>query len=230
MSGHDENHERSLEQLMGAGGGLRADFASSALGDCPICRQRVEEALAIEDRLLRAREQERSLAVDLRRQAADGREGRAEAFLREHVGASARSASRRARWLIAGGTIAAGLLIWLSFVARETDPLDGLSNEPMGVGITLVHPVDAVDVYAPFQWQCELPAGGWFEVRVFEEVDGFAGTPLAESGRLGESTWQPDAAIMEGWPDSIVWTLEVFTGANASDSGTPIVARARRRR
>ena len=230
MSDHDESHERSLELLMGEGSDLRADFAGSALVACPICRQRVEEALAIERTLLRVREKERALALDLRREASSNPEGRAEAFLREHAQAAAQPGSRRAKWLVAAGAIAAGLLIWLSFFVRPPDPLDGLPDEPMGAEVTLLHPVDVVDDHAPFQWQAGLPAGGWFEVRVFEEADGFAGSELAKSGRLRESTWQPDPAIMEGWPDDIVWTLEVFTGANASDSGTPIVARARRQR
>ncbi|MCP3915015.1 MAG: hypothetical protein GY711_05630 [bacterium] len=239
MTMHDPGHEEALDEILGTELDARGAFRASRLAGCPRCAALVEEVLAMEERLAGAGQVERENVSALAE--SDVPAGRAERALRMHVdslagppGPTGGAADRRRRVLfvtLLAATAAAVVLFWsrAALGPEQADP--EIPDRTMGAAdVELVHPVGPVERYAPFEWAATRPGSGWFLVEVFADEDGRPGTRLDVSDRLEATRWAPAAAEAAAWPDRILWTLQVFSGADAVDAEGPFTARARRAR
>ena len=137
---------------------------------------------------------------------------------------------RLPRWLLP--TVAAAGLVWAAlFLFPSGDRAADVERGPrvfLGAELPRAVPQGTSAAYTPFAWAYPAPPGWEFEVRVFDDSAPGGGAPgggspaptdrddsapaplLASSGPLTGPGWTPpDDVDVDGWPDRILWTLDV---------------------
>ena len=67
-----------------------------------------------------------------------------------------------------------------------------------------------------FAWRIEPPPAGHFVVRIFapDAAGAGKGRTLAASPSIRTQEWSPEPESSAGWPDSVLWELEVYDGSS----------------
>lgn len=233
MSPHDPAHEDLLRDL--AVGDL-ADDAPAArrlLESCAECRERLAELRRIAARLDENGDLERRIRAEAERSAGPPGEADRVAEIVRAAAAGARPATRDVRGASPTTRRAAIAAIFLigaaGLIALALRTFSGNEGEPsdptMGAGdLVATAPRGQVGEFTTFEWRGELPAQGWFEVRVYR-----AGAPdgeraLAESGPIEETSWTPGTGATQLWPREIEWEVRVFDAEGSSRDGTGRIA------
>jgi len=220
MSAHGEHLARLEEVLYAGDGDARERFEASGLAACAQCRAALEEHAVLAGDLAALSADERA---GLRAaEALEAEPARAEEAFRAHVLADLGqdpSDHTGRRGLLVAILAAAAVLVVMAFdLFRPSSDEDG--DRVLGDPALLVHPVGTVDAFAPFRWEVELPANGWFVLHV-------SGEDLElESPRLYGKEWTPPEGPV--WPQKIRWTLEVYRGTGQGDLIESYVAWAER--
>jgi hypothetical protein len=211
---HDPQHTAQLEGLLSGAADPRAEFARSELAGCAACAEELEALLDAMERL-------DALADDAREAVAAGRaegpapgEARIEEFVRAQMRPAepARSGPAVRRWWPLALAGAAALAVYATWPREAPPPPD--PGPVLNAGaIALEHPVGSVGEWLGFRWRAELPAGGWFRVRVRAQA---AGPVLIESPELHELQWLPAPEVLSRLPRAIHWEVVAF-----DDSGQP---------
>lgn len=117
----------------------------------------------------------------------------------------AESSPVRRVWLGVAALALVSLALW-SF--SDGDDLGIPHGQRMGNNaVELLAPAGEVASFSEFRWRFELPANGWFTLRVFDAESGI------EIGRADEWTadaWAPRESATGGWPNRIRWTVEAY--------------------
>ena len=232
MSDHDpERLERRLIELLADdAAAAEAAFEASELAENAMCREIARKHIDLQRQLDGLGGDERQAIA----KAGDEKstEGKAEQAFRElveretrggvpaeddptHPAAARRAGPAPARGRLILGWIGAAAAVLLAVVvlrSREPDP-----NPPLGPGSTELAPTGEVEDFSRFSWTQDCPQGGWF--RVLVEAETAEGLPerVYRSPRLEDNEWLPPREVHEAWPDSIIWTLEIYSGATADD-------------
>ncbi len=236
MTMHTRNHGDRLFEILAASE-PEAQFQASELAGCADCRLELEECLTLEHELGELAVAERREIAAARAVALDAEPGRAELALAARIRpprvAAAQTTNvprppRTLPWAILGTAAAAALLLLLT--PERPPPVDPATaaGSPAKLGDRLVptHPLGEVETYAPFEWDAELSAAGWFRVEVLGTDADWNGAPI-RSPRLREASWQPTAEELARMPASIRWRVELHHDSNARDVLDASSARAR---
>jgi hypothetical protein len=194
-----DEHERLLEAILAGEVAVEDPRVRRARGDAPFA-ERLDRLLAVHAELDGA-------AATTHRDTADaaaapepfaGADELVRTELLRHGAAARRS---RALW-----TAAAVVLLGIAIVAFWPREPTVPRGQWLGGGVRCEAPVGELPgaPFDRFTWSYELPAGGWFEVRVFARDD--RTTPLAQSPRLTAATWRPGVAL----PHAIRWEVRAF--------------------
>lgn len=114
---------------------------------------------------------------------------------------------RRGRCRLASGALVACTLPLL------LGSCGGGDDEPQGVPpdsgeLRCVLPEGAGSDLSLFEWEGELPEGGYFQVVVYDYNHGGAPLgPLARSPELQDRSWTPRENFVDGFPDEIFWKV-----------------------
>jgi len=228
--GHNEEHEALLEKVIV--GDLPADAPevlarTRACADCKIQLAEMLESVA-------ALERE---GAWMRRGASPGPvpaesvpsagEKRALAQLQSLAREQRATALPKARilWLRAALAMAAVALAWIGWAAWSrlgSDP-NGTSPPDFALGLAIrdLWPSAEVSEYNRFEWRAELPAGGSYELRIWDPSA--PERPLVHEKGLRESRWIPTPAKAAALPAKIEWEVRAI-GIDRQDLGA---ARAR---
>lgn len=177
----------------------RGALEASALGDCAVCRERVEGSLEIQRGL-------DALGRDLRVGVAPG-SVQGEHLVAEVLGGrlALRFRARRMTWLsVSTAAAALVLVLWRLVPTEEGPPAQNLG----AAQLALEAPLERVPTYGTFAWSARLPAAGWFEIRVFA-IDG---REIARA-TTEEARWTPASTV--AWPTEIRWQVSAFDASGA---------------
>jgi hypothetical protein len=237
MNRHDPAHEDLLRDL--AVGDLRDDSpeAQRLLESCAECRERLAELRRIAARLDEAGDLERRIRAEAEKSAGPPGEADRVGEILRAAAAGARPATRDARAPSPTSRRAAIAAIFLigaaGLIALALRTFSGNEGEPsdptMGAGeLEATAPKGLVGEFTTFEWQGDLPAQGWFEVRVYR-----AGAPpgeraLAEPGPIEETSWTPGTGATQLWPREIEWEVRVFDAEGNPRDSTGRIAATRR--
>lgn len=208
---HPALHDDLLPGLLAEAADPRHALAGSALADCGECQRAVDETLALTEQLERAGRDALttvSLAESVR--DAPGEERVAAAL--DPLLAPISDERRRVPWLgLALAVAAAGALFVLFVIDPLGAPDEAFGQSRVGSGsIQLEHPLGAVDSWGTFAWSSEVPADGWFSVRVLD-ADGVL---VAESPEVRATLWTVDAEETQGWPERLTWEVRRYDSAS----------------
>ena len=116
---------------------------------------------------------------------------------------------RRSRWPLA---LAAAAAVVLGFLwARGGEP--ELEPRPLELAVLgdgepgALFPLGEVAAYSRFEWDFDLPDGGWFQVIVSSAEDD---RELQRSRPGVQSSWEPEADVRGAWPERIRWTVNAY--------------------
>ena len=197
----------------------RAALAASAFADDPRAREALERALAVIERMDAAGADLRS---DRRLAAALDDQDVVGAGL---VGGTLAELQRRDRagrrlWRGSAALAAASVAVFLLARTALRDP-EAPGSAPAEE--VLLGADDAPTLHVTmegglpvFSWDEVAPPGGWYDLRGHAaEDEGLSPeeTLLWSVDGLEQRTWRPEATIVDAWPDSFVWTLDVRDAA-----------------
>ncbi len=208
---HPALHEDLLPTLLAEAADPRHALEGSALAECPECAREVDAALALADELERAgRDALAAAALAESVHSAPGEELVAAAL--DPLLAPAAEERRRVPWLgLALAVAAAGLLVAVFVFDPWGTPEEAFGQTRFGGGtILLEHPVGAVDAWGTFVWTSEVPAEGWFTVRVLDAE----GALVAESPQLRATLWTADGEQVKDWPERLLWEVRRYDSAS----------------
>ena len=72
-------------------------------------------------------------------------------------------------------------------------------------------PVGEVADFSLFEWDGEMPEGGYFQVAVYIENSGAPLGPVRRSPELHEPRWAPREHDVQRFPDKILWRVFAVT-------------------
>lgn len=128
-------------------------------------------------------------------------------------------------WLRAAASVAAVVLAWIGWLSWNRLGSDADSTNPpdfaLGPAMADLWPAGEVSEYNRFEWRADLPAGGSYELRIWDPAA--PERPLMLQKGLRESRWNPTAAQAAALPARIEWEVRVI-GVDRQDLGS---ARAR---
>ncbi len=206
MSQHSPEHEALLERLF-LGEQSRDDSAArQVLAQCPECRVRWEELDHLTRSLDAAGEEEHVVLRQASSADSQDRVGRTIRGIAREL--PPRGPSRIAPWPIMV-VLAAGVILAISawsWWEPEGDPPAEVFLGPQTIVCT--SPVGEVESFAPFQWQGERLASGWYQLKIqgaspqsdFEWIE----------DRLSEPAWNPSDELLSRLPTSIWWEVRRF--------------------
>ncbi|HUP23476.1 MAG TPA: hypothetical protein VNB06_11110 [Thermoanaerobaculia bacterium] len=112
-----------------------------------------------------------------------------------------RVSPRRTPWFaLAGLAAAAALVVWIAPWGGNDAP----TAPELHLGADGAVRLDADGL----RWEHDLPAGGWYEVVVFDAQ----GVELERSDELGRAFWPIDTALRAAWPTDATFEVEVLDG------------------
>ena len=111
------------------------------------------------------------------------------------------------RLLIIALAIALGA--WVVLREREKPPLPRDEN-----ALTCIAPTGSVSSVGRFEWKFELPAGGTFELRLYDN----SYVVLGELPDLTETFYELDPAVAEQLPEAFIWEI-IAHDADGTDLG-----------
>lgn len=213
MSRRDEDRARLATRL--ARGLDEAEHAEALEALAPF-----DEVTAL---LERASERERSAELAAAREPAPGEEAALRALAEAPLAAATPESSGARppslRTIVLAGLAAAAAfaaLVALGALGRFVQSPGDAGEVPGGlyVGSTTcraVSPVGAVDAYAPFLFEAEVPEGGYAQVAVWGADDPVGAQPRLVSEELAEPSWWPTSDELAELPDAIRWQVRVYT-------------------
>ena len=207
---HNTEHKAWLRAIA-VGDEGRSGATWEALRNCPVCRDEIEEGVAIEDILREtAGEEDAVLRASAALTRAPGEEI-VERFIAQELTAIEGGRGAAPLWIFAAAAavLLLGGLYWWG-PARE--PAPGSPESPRSIVLgpeqaDALSPAGRVDSYdVPFRWTLE--SEGWFRVWAAEAEPG--APALSTSPRLEAPQWRWPAEERERWPDAIRWEVMAY--------------------
>lgn len=128
--------------------------------------------------------------------------------------------------LLVGLAAIATLTIWVWKPFSET-PLPRDPDVILGAAVAeCLRPVGQVSSFAPFEWKLGNKTVEWVEVFVYPA--GSSETPLARSGEISESRWEPEHAEISRWPQEIEWVVKAYDALGDYQGSSQRVSAQRR--
>jgi hypothetical protein len=182
-----------------------SDAERAALAASPAHRAQIAELQRIQGELSRAAEREREgLFAEARAQ--EHWPGSRAFHARLDGLVTVRMRRRRVALAALLATAAAVLaFLWLRPSAPAPDPMDGVFVGEGG--IRALAPQGTVPGFDRFEWDFELPAGGRFELRIWDAAAAEGTPPLVEL-ELETTHWEPGPGRM--LPRAVRWEVRAF--------------------
>jgi hypothetical protein len=128
---------------------------------------------------------------------------------------------RSLRWAaLAAAAILVAVLLRSEWFDRGVDDLGFGPNggqQTLGAKVELLHPLGVVSDYGTFQWSGTLPAGGWYQLKLYAGQDDVA---WLVSPSLRGAEWLPQLEESQSWPAKLRWNLQRFDASGAPIDST----------